>query len=252
MIEEIKFRKSYEFMIAKDSQRRFPVRTIMPDQYSREKEPYDMFEIFTKGLTIPLKDINIIVGENGSGKSTLISLIRSYMGKPRDKDAISLYNMDEVEYDNNIIQDQRKHDLELVSKHTILYKNCVFFDGENDNPAITIPKTLNPDKKDFGNMVAFMWEVGEESHGESMIPILDYILDNARGILIFMDEPETALSLKNQIRLGNQIKKAAKHGNQLIISTHSMAIMSMFEELYDMESREWVNSKDYIDACMTI
>lgn len=251
MIKEIKFRRSYEYLVSKESQRRFPVKTIEPDEYSREKKPYDMFEIFTKGLIIPLKDVNIIVGENGSGKSTLISLIRGYMGKPLEEDIISLYGKTDDEYLRDILFNQTKHDIELISEHNITYKNCVFFDGENDNPAITIPKALNPDKKDFGYMVASMWDVGEESHGESMLPILDYILDNGKGILIFLDEPETALSLKNQIRLGNKIKESVKRGNQLIISTHSMAIMAMFNELYDMESRKWVNSKDYIDECMT-
>ena len=81
-----------------------------------------------------------------------------------------------------------------------------------------------------------------------MIPALDYILGEAKGgYVIFMDEPETALSLKNQIRLANQIRQSAeKFGNQLLISTHSLAVINEFNTIFDMETRKWVNREDYV------
>ena len=80
-----------------------------------------------------------------------------------------------------------------------------------------------------------------------MLPALDYILEAQGGYVIFMDEPETALSLKNQIRLAKKFKKSAEeYGNQLIISTHSLAVISEFNTIFDMETRKWVSREDYI------
>jgi len=227
MIKSLKFTKDYDLIVEKETQRRFPVKTIKPTQYSREKKPYDVFFLFKKGFQIKFESkINVIVGENGCGKSTLLSLIKSTLN-------------DDSEY------------IKLTGDTTS--ETAIFFDGEKDNPVTVIPKMINPDNgKTFVSLAAQLWFANEESHGESMLPALDYILDNAKGgYSIFMDEPETALSLANQLRLVDKIKRSAgEYGNQLFLSTHSLAIISKFETLYDMETRQWVSRKEYVENIM--
>ena len=229
MIKTVTFPEAYDLMLEKETQRRFPHRTIIPCKHDREKYPYEMFDLFPKGLEIEFKSgVNIIAGENGSGKTTLISLIKSF-----------------VRY-----QDDHKGYIRVDGKATDA--NTIFFNGEEDNPLSAIPKMLNPESKDFLSLSHQFFNVQEESHGESMLPTLDYILDEFKGgFIIFMDEPETALSLKNQVRLAQKLKRSAKeYGNQLIVSTHSLAIIQKFITIFDMESRKWVNSEKYINEIL--
>ena len=191
-------------------------------KHDREKEPYEIFYLFSKGLVIDFKPgVNIIVGENGSGKTTFISLIKNHVAHAGTH----------VQIDGNITTE-----------------NTIFFNGEEDNPVTAIPKMLNPESKDFLYLTHEFFNAQEESHGESMLPALDYILDGAKGgYVIFMDEPETALSLKNQIRLANKFKQSAEEfGNQLIISTHSLAIIQEFSSIFDMETRQWWKTGKYL------
>jgi len=226
MIESLEFIKHYDLRLEKESQRRFPTRTIKPTTnsgYRREKYPYEMFKLFKKGLKIEFKPgVNIIVGENGSGKSSFISIIKSY-----------------INYENS-----PKY-VKIDGDPTI--DNTIFFDGEKDNPLTLIPKMINPMGSDFVSLSSQLFFASEESHGESMLPALDYILDNAKaGYMIFMDEPETALSLGNQIRLAHKLMISAGDGNQLFISTHSLALINEFPTVFDMETRKWVDRAKYV------
>ena len=251
MIHSIKFTEGYWLSLEKESQKRFCVKTVKPGRYSREKEPYKMFCLFDEGFTFDFKkNINVIVGENGSGKSTLIKLIKNYAGQAPDKMSFLFKNYEtEEEYFKEFIEERKKEKKKFKITGDISYRNAIFFDAESDNPIVGIPKMLNPDQKSFPSMVNALFCAQEESHGESMIPITDYILDNAKNFTIFMDEPETALSLKNQIRLSQKIKESAEKGdNQIILSTHSLMIIKQFEEVFDMEARKWVNTSDYLKS----
>lgn len=251
MIHSIKFTEDYWLSLEKKSQKRFRIKTVKPSRYSREKEPYKMFCLFENGFTFDFKkNINVIVGENGSGKSTFINLIRNYAGEFPNKLSLAFHTFkNEDEYFKDFIGKREKEKDFFKITGDISYRNTVFFDAEKDNPIVALPKMLNPDQKSFPAMVNDLFCAQEESHGESMIPITDYILDNTKNFTIFMDEPETALSLKNQIRLSKKIKESAEKGdNQIILSTHSLMIIKQFEEVFDMEARKWVNTNDYLKS----
>jgi len=250
MINSITFPERYDLLLEKKTQKRFPYRRVVPKKHDRETKPYVMFDLFPKGLEIEFTNVNIIVGENGSGKSTLLSLLKNYRGTPF-ADIFDLHDKykDEEDYLARYQNDYKGH---IQVDGNLTYKNSVFFDGEKDNPVVAIPNMITP--SNMVQMGAQLFWAQEESHGESMLPALDYILDNAKGgYVICMDEPETALSLGNQIRLANKIKKSAsKFGNQLIVSTHSLAIINEFFTIFDMETREWVNREEYINDALNV
>lgn len=253
MIKSLTFTKDYELSLEKDSQKHWGFKTYKPTAYSREKKPWKMFFLFKKGLTIEFNPgVNVIVGDNGSGKSTLFSLIHEYAGKQPDRLTMVFGDFKtEEEY----IESHRKHYLEdygvMKVDGDLSYKNTVFFNAEHDNPTVAIPKMLNPDNKNFMALSCELFNSQEESHGESMLPVLKYILANARNCTIFMDEPETALSLKNQMWLVKEMKRSAvDNNNQIIISTHALAIIQAFLTIFDMQTREWVDRETYvIDIC---
>jgi predicted ATPase len=248
MLKSLTFKENYELSLEKDSQKRWGVKTYKPTRYTREKKPWKMFTLFKKGLTIEFNQgINVIVGENGSGKTTLFHLLKHYSGKPIDKLALSwhpeLYK-DEEDYFQKY---QKEYTGELKVEGDLTYRNTIYFDAEKDNPVVAIPQMINPGNKNFLNLTAALFDAQEESHGESMLPVLTYILQNAKNCTIFMDEPETALSLKNQYWLVKQmIKSSIENKNQIIISTHALGIIQHFPMVFDMEAREWINRETYL------
>jgi len=251
MINSIKFIKGQWFLFEKESQKRFRTKTIKPNRYSREKNSYKIFYLFDKGATINFKDkVNVMVGENGSGKSSLIHIIKNYAGKPLQKSGMVFSeSKNDEEYFHEFLKKRDSEEKEIKIVGDISYKNSIFFDAEKDNPVVAIPHMLNPDSKSFPGMVNQLFTSQEESHGESMLPILDYILENTKNCTIFMDEPETALSLKNQIKITKKIiESSEQRNNQIILSTHSLMVIKQFDEVFDMESRNWISTKKYLDS----
>ena len=62
-----------------------------------------------------------------------------------------------------------------------------------------------------------------------------------------MDEPESALSPKNQMRLLSIIHRHAQNGSQFIISTHSPILLSyMHAEIKNVDDR--LNPIEYKDT----
>jgi energy-coupling factor transporter ATP-binding protein EcfA2 len=150
--------------------------------------------------------INLLVGDNGCGKSTLI------------KQFIK------------------------VNKENLKGLKVFNVDMEKSNPKVTTP---NPEKgfthsaQEVNNI--FMWAA--ESHGETREGVLLGVLSLDFDML-FLDEPEQGLSLRNQLKYLNKLKET---GKPIIISTHSKTFIENVEEVYDVETMMWINSKEYLD-----
>ena len=118
-------------------------------------------------------------------------------------------------------------------------------DMEKANPKISKP---DPEKGTTYNMQEiqniFMWSA--ESHGETregvLLSILQYDFD-----LLILDEPEQGLSLRNQLKYLNILKEKIK---PIIISTHSKVFIENVEEVFDVETMQWVNSKEYLESIL--
>lgn len=153
------------------------------------------------------KSITYLVGANGAGKSTLIEALAVSMGLSAEGGTRNMV------YDSFNTTSELYQYLKIV-KSGLLPKWKFFLRAESFY-------TMANDYQRYGRG---SWH--EMSHGEAFLEILG---DLAEGGLYFMDEPESALSPKNQICLLSIMHRHAQKGSQFIISTHSPVLLSYFD-----------------------
>ncbi len=160
--------------------------------------------------------ITFFIGENGSGKSTLIEALALRCGIhiwrnterrrfQRSKYEDTFYNYLSVEWTNG-------------STPGSFFGSKFFhhFAQNLDDWAISDPAQL----KYFGGKSLLGM-----SHGQSLLAYFEnrYLI---KGVY-FLDEPETALSPKSQLKLVEVIRNASEKGKaQFIIATHSPILMA--------------------------
>lgn len=161
--------------------------------------------------------INVIVGENGSGKSTLLKLLN-------DAEFVHLHHIK-----------QRIHISEYTKNIGV---DTMMFDTEKDNPRF---KDIQYAEGCIGGILASHFI----SHGQTLFPILEGI-KTFKDKICFIDEPESGISLSNQAKLWKSFEIAAENGCQLIISTHSFIFIKNALMVFDLDSKKWINSYDYL------
>lgn len=161
--------------------------------------------------------LNVIVGDQGSGKSTLIGII-SGSGKMFDK---------------------KKYTLELSENTLKSSVKTMFFDTEKSNP-----RTSSGPVETMRD-IALIWS----SHGESNKAILESGIRRAleEGVCLFIDEPESGLSIRNQIALINRLKEVGEK-TQLFVVTHSETMIERVEKVLNLETNTWMSSKEFIHS----
>lgn len=153
------------------------------------------------------KPVTYLVGENGAGKSTLIEALAVSMGLSAEGGTRNMI------YESfNTTSDLHQY-LKIV-KSGQLPKWKFFLRAES----------FYTMANNFENYGRGSWH--EMSHGEAFLNILG---DLSKGGLYFMDEPESALSPKNQMCLLTIMHKHAQNGSQFIISTHSPILLSYMD-----------------------
>lgn len=153
---------------------------------------------FPKGHTFALdRGITWIVGENGTGKSTLLSAIK----QRTDRADIEIMRKHPVYFD----------ELEDLGSKTALY----YFDSEKSNPR----------SQPVGSM--FTAASHFVSHGETITAILLGLEKiPGTGMIILIDEPESALSPWRQKEIAAFLKKFSEERDaQIICSTHSIVFI---------------------------
>lgn len=176
----------------------------------------ETFRCLPKGFRIDFKPLTLLVGEQGSGKSSLLGLMK---------------------------EQSSKIEIELTDEARTKGVPFFFFDSEKMNPRIKDPHTY--DSNDGFKTSLFS---RFNSHGEVHQKIMFSTLGDGSSTILIVDEPETALSIKNQVKLANRIEKSLANNCQIIIATHNLILMERFPEVYSMEHRQWMASSDYLET----
>lgn len=171
-------------------------------------------------VAIGFKDLTVIVGRNGSGKSQFIkAMIRCTEGSK--------------EYKVKVDADKGTH--------------VLFFDEEDYKRRVQDPAPW--DTNDYSNEHLRLMMSHWKSTGEGHLDLIDSTIptdsSEYRGQVFIYDEPDHNLDFRNQVKIFNKLKKLAKD-NQVIVATHSPVIIAKAKEVFDMESKQWVNSKEYL------
>lgn len=154
------------------------------------------------------KPITFIAGENGSGKSTIIEAIAVSIGLSAEG---GTRNMMYETFNSTSVLDKY-----LTLLKSGLQPNWKYF--LRAESFYTMAQAYS--RYDYNNPQIYM-----QSHGEAFNSIFDGFPENG---LYLMDEPESALSPKNQMRLLSKMHFLAEKGSQFIIVTHSPLLLSYY------------------------
>lgn len=166
-------------------------------------QSYPGSKSLSKDFKIEFSDLNLFVGKQGCGKSTLLNLL------------------------------QKNHsDIKLIFDPIVEKKgvDTYYFNSELDNPRIKDPQlytTISGKDKGIGYISAVTSRF--KSHGEILEEFIIHPLLKAKDCVIFIDEPESGLSIENQFNIIKAIKKAIKNNCQLFIATHCYPLIKEFD-----------------------
>jgi predicted ATPase len=178
------------------------------------------FRCFTAGEVIKFRPgVNLLVGDQGCGKSTLLATIRNCGSKLKASDRA-----------------YRKERCAEVKVHSEGPVQTMAFDFEYDNLRT---------KGHFGENI--QQQVGSmfASHGE-VNRVIHRSMSKAKDTIIFLDEPDMALSIRSCYELGRTMQECAAAGCQIIAAVHSYVVIELFEQVLSLEHREWMDTDVFI------
>ena len=155
------------------------------------------------------KPVTFLIGENGAGKSTLIEALAVSQGLSAEGGTRNMV-YETVDTTSNLHEYLTVVKSGLQPKWKFFLRAESFYTMANDVERYTV-----------NGKAVKSWH--DKSHGEAFLNIFD---DWSQGGLYLMDEPESALSPKNQMRLLSIMHRHAQNGSQFIISTHSPILLA--------------------------
>jgi predicted ATPase len=178
------------------------------------------FRTLKSGFSFSCIGINLLVGDQGSGKSTLLHLLKE---------------------NSNKLQVELSEDC-LKSGIT-----TYFFDTENDNPRTKDPQLYaSPSGKNrgigYGNALMSRFQ----SHGETIKSLVLNPIKQAENCIVFLDEPESGLSLRNQYKLVDEIHRAIQRNVQFFVATHSLILIESCPIVVSLEHGEVMANTQFI------
>lgn len=173
----------------------------------------DDYDCFFKNQKFEFKPMTLLVGDQGAGKSMLLSIIKSF------------------------INDGNKY-LDVVMSEQKMERSF-FYDYEKDNPRFM---QANPNS---GSEMLFALTSKIQSHGELLIPVISEI-NQMKDVIIMLDEPETALSLRSQYKMVEALNGAIDRGCQIIMATHNIIFMESFKDsILSMEHGKYMTLENF-------
>jgi predicted ATPase len=219
------------------------IKEVVFESKGQKTFPYNL--PFFHGKPIAFSEgITILIGENGAGKSTFIELLNEVLDLPR------IVGKKEVSAQEDLFKNVRND----VKIHRLHQKPKGFFFGAEDftgyihylvkekNASKEELKRIERDYKnrsDYAKGLASMphqrtiHEIDQlhnrdllsSSHGEAYLSFFSSRMKE--NSLYLLDEPETPLSIQNQLSLLYLIDEAVKKGCQFVIASHSPVIMAI-------------------------
>ena len=172
--------------------------------------------------------VTIFIGANGCGKSTIIEAIASNIGIPITGGnkiigaIVENYTIGE-EKESALAQYLRCDKGYKRPRHTFFFRAESFYKLADiiDHDSIRSRQRDHVSTIDVLNYADK--ELLNQSHGESFMDFMKHQF--SEDSLFILDEPESALSPDNQIKLLGLIDYYSKRGTQFIIATHSPLIL---------------------------
>ena len=186
----------------------------------QDKQDFPGAEVLKRGFEIECGDVNLLVGNQGCGKSTFLTML------------------------------QKNHPgLEItISEYTkINGVNSFFFNSELDNPRVKGPELFTtPGGENIGIGMGGALASRFMSHGEVLESFVINPLNEAENCVVILDEPESGLSITNQFKLIQAIKRAVKNGCQIFIATHCYPLIQEFDVI-SLEHYEKMSGTEFIE-----
>jgi predicted ATPase len=197
--------------------------------------------------------VTFLTGENGSGKSTILEALAAGV------EAFALGAS------GRVVDDPYLTSASQLAKHYYFSRRKyppvkMFFRSEDalgyvralneerlDDYIYNFKKNTGRDANDIDarrHQFIRNNEIDTRSHGEGF---LDLMLKRLHGGgLYFLDEPETPLSISNQIQFVQILRDAVTDGAQFVIVTHSPILLALPDaSIYEIESDGALTEKNY-------
>ncbi len=219
------------------------------------------------GIVVVLdKGINLICGDQGTGKSTLLEAIMMHDREFANNVILEQdHKYEAFAYFNSETHNPRTIDGGLSIGETRYSATLeMFYDRLRDKLAssrlantqhfqVMIADAYAKCKNQSMNVIDkklvdldIIAVSAMQSHGQALFPFLQEALNVKNGI-IFLDEPETSLSIASQLRLVKMLNDAKKN-NQVIIATHSEILIKAFDRVLSLDEPApiWIPSNVFL------